>query len=500
MTGSSKSGLNLCVVASTVAVAFAPYIFGMSLAFTSPAIDTMQDSVKIDGKHIPAPSNLVVFDTAQGSLYGSCINIGALLGALLGGTLSDRFGRKKAILMQTPIYALAFALPGLVDSYVILLIARFIQGIGIGMCTSTVPTYINEIAPTSLRGAFGTIFQLTLTIGIMLTNLLGAFVFVAESDSDTTGHKFCQWKLLSLFGLVPAILLLIGTIFIPESPRWYATQKRIEEATENLRKLRAAPATDQGRSAAARRTSVQDMHLEPSPVAQELAEMTQEGGQGSESGSFKESVMAIRHHKRSFGIAVCLMVIQQLSGVNAVIFYQGPIFLSAGMDNATELAFYVMLVQVVATAVSVPLMDTAGRKTLLLLACAGMLVCCIGMIIFFGNNSPAWLALVSSFGYITFFSLGLGPIPWLMMGELLDNKIRGVASSICACINWFFSFLITLTLPMFKDAMQEIFIFYAACLLLGAAYVACRVPETKNKTLQQIQDELNPPPMASTAA
>jgi len=186
------------------------------------------------------------------------------------------------------------------------------------------------------------------------------------------------------------------------------------------------------------------------------------------------------------------MLLQQLSGVNAIIFFQDSIFQAAGFKDASELGFFVMLAQMVMTAVSIPLMDTAGRKVLLLLSTAGMFVCCVCLLIFFIHQQPAWLALVASFGYISFFSLGLGPIPWLMQGELFAQEYRSMAMSCSASLNWVCSFVTTMTVSSLKKTIgfSGVFAMYGAVLLIGGMYVLKCVPETKGRSLEEIQQIL----------
>jgi len=412
--GSGSRGSATCAILSTLAVTLSAAIFGMALGFTGPAIDVMKDDVKVDGKHFPAPEDLVVFaGDAQGSLYSALINIGALIGALCGGPLSDRIGRKGAILIQAPIYILTWFGTSLFSSFVPLTLARFILGLGIGVCTSTVPTYISEVAPTDLRGAFGAAFQMAVVIGIMLTYLLGAYVFIIDVD----GHDMCQWRHLAYAGIVIGAAMLLFVLAIPESPRYLASAGKMDKARVAIAKLRGGSAFV-GNELEEIHNSVQSNSSEPS-----------------------RGLADLWTHRKPFSIGMMLMLIQQLSGVNAVIFFQDTIFADAGMANPAALGFYVMVVQVVMTGVSIPLMDTAGRKVLLLTATVGMFFCCLGMVIFFAlpNDSRSnfgWLAMLSSFAYIAFFSLGLGPIPWLMMGEIFPQQIRASASSLAAAFNF----------------------------------------------------------------
>eukprot|EP00928_Gymnodinium_smaydae_P087174 TRINITY_DN71497_c0_g1_i1.p1 TRINITY_DN71497_c0_g1~~TRINITY_DN71497_c0_g1_i1.p1 ORF type:complete len:494 (-),score=122.47 TRINITY_DN71497_c0_g1_i1:174-1655(-) len=461
-----NGGSNLCAIAATSAVALAPVIFGTALGFTGPAIDTMQDTVLVNKVAVEAPEDLVVFSSengvsAEGSFWGACVNLGALVGALAGGPLAERLGRKKAMLLQAPIYAVTYIAIGLSSAYAPLLVARMLLGVGIGICTSSVPTYINEIAPTRLRGAFGAVFQVAVVIGIMAAYLLGAYVFVVDFE----GHRFCQWRHLCFAIVAIAAAYAVVVLAVPESPRWLASQGRLDEARLSLARLRGGAAF----------------------VGDELQEIHE--GFRSSGGTQAVGLRDLWSNRRSFSIGLALMLIQQCSGVNAVIFFQNTIFQDAGMSDPAALGFWVMTVQVIMTALSIPLMDTAGRKLLLLTACTGMCACCVGMMIFFSRGGPGWLAIVCSFAYISFFSVGLGPIPWLMMGEIFPQHLRSLMSSCAAAFNWSCSFLTTKTVASLQQAFtfSGVFAMYGCVLALGAVYVVLRVPETKGKSFAELE-------------
>ncbi|CAJ1359533.1 unnamed protein product [Effrenium voratum] len=458
-----------CAVASVMVAAIASMIFGISLGFTSPAIDVMQDTVRENGHWIPAPAHLVVFESdhkssSQGSLFSAIVNIGALLGALCGGPLSQRVGRKGSILLMAPLFVLVWALTSVASSFTPLLLARFFLGVGIGLCSTVVPTYINEISPTHLRGALGAVFQMACVVGIMLTYLLGAYVFVESGH----GHVFCQWRLLSLFPLALAVLLFLLGLMIPESPRWLASIGRADAARLALARLRGGAQF----------------------IGEELEEIHAAVSEAGGAGGWKD----LLYYRKAVAIGLMLMFLQQFSGVNAVIFFQNTIFMQAGMANPAAMGFYVMLLQVIMTGISIPLMDTAGRKMLLIVAASGMIACCIGMVIFFLHDTPAWLADLSSFGYIAFFSLGIGPIPWLMMGEIFPGKIRSSASSLAAGFNWTLSFITTETVGGLQAAISfsGVFGLYGCCLVIGLLYVIKSVPETKGKSFAEIEDIVSP--------
>lgn len=464
----STGGSSTCAVLSVMVASISVLVFGLALGFTSPAIDVMQDTLKVNGKAASVPSDLVVFTSEfEGSLFSSIVNFGALAGALLGGPLSQRIGRKRAVLLQAPFNAIVWTATSFAHGFGLLILTRFFAGVGVGMCSTVVPTYINEVSPTALRGALGAVFQLACVVGIALCYLLGAYVLVVKNED---GDQLCQWRWLALTPVALSVLLFSLGLFIPESPRWLAWKQRPEAAKSALARLRGGA-----------------QH-----IGQELEEIhavvRQAGG--------KVSCGDMLTSQRALLIGLTLMFIQQFSGVNAVIFFQDTIFMSAGLKNADSLGFMVMVVQVLMTAVSIPLMDTAGRKFLLLTACGGMLLCCLGLACFFQFfQNKGWLALVCSFGYIAFFSLGLGPVPWLMMGEVFPGKIRSSASSLAAGFNWTCSFITTETVSGLRGLVgySGVFVIYGAFLLFGLAFIASLVPETKGRSFAEIEALLSRP-------
>eukprot|EP00930_Biecheleria_cincta_P034328 TRINITY_DN2373_c1_g1_i1.p1 TRINITY_DN2373_c1_g1~~TRINITY_DN2373_c1_g1_i1.p1 ORF type:complete len:566 (-),score=104.53 TRINITY_DN2373_c1_g1_i1:61-1581(-) len=465
----------------------------MALGFTGPSIDTMQDTVKVNGIWVPAPSDLVVFSSnkvtsAQGSLFASFLNIGALAGALSGAAVSGRLGCKGAIAVQALGFAMSSLLTGIADAFVLLLLARTLLGVVIGLCTATVPAYINEVAPARLRGAFGTVFQLAIVSGIMLSSLLGGFAFVVDHE----GHEFCNWRYLAYGMIAPSFLLIIVAALMPESPNWLANNGKVHEALSSLARLQGVSASDLSEEVRARylvvASPVSFEGERPATPTSTISRMTSVSSFASRSitsslSSGSRTAGQFWSHRKPFSVGVVLMLIQQFSGINAVIFFQGTILQDAGIENPAVMSFWVMTLQLVVTMISVPLIDAAGRKALLVVSAAGMMICCAGMVLFFWTLGPGWLAVTCSLAYVAFFSIGLGPIPWLMMGELFPHEIRSGASSLAAAVNWSCSFITTQTVGQFKEAMGFIGVFgsYAAVLLLGVVYIVVLVPETKEK-------------------
>ncbi|KAF4695268.1 hypothetical protein FOZ63_026819 [Perkinsus olseni] len=465
-------------------------MFGLTLGFTGQTIDTMQNNVTTsDGTpiEIGPDDNLYVFDTStEGSLFGSLVNLGAMGGAiLLGGPLIEKFGRKWVLLACSPCFLLIYVWQALAHTSWQLLFARVLVGFVVGVESVVVPTYIGEVSPTAIRGALGACNQLSITIGILLAYALGlAFRTDAGStDPNATDSTFCQWRTVSWIYLIPSALLGICMFFVPESPRWLAEHNRAEAAKKVLLRLRGSK-------------SVED---DPEIMEEVKAyEVSAANNEKNAKDTWKESaswaVHALGQCKMQLFIGIALQVLQQFSGINAVIFYQTTIFQAAGLDNKEGMALAVMAAQVVVTLIACIIMDMAGRRVLLVAGAAGMCIAAILLGVFFflddvNDNNVSWLAIFSAFLYIASFSIGVGAIPWLIMAEIFPNEVRGLSASIATAVNWFCSWIVTMFLDDYREAItyQGVFWSFAVVCLVMVAFVLVIVPETKGKTFEEIQ-------------
>ncbi|KAF4694226.1 hypothetical protein FOZ60_008708 [Perkinsus olseni] len=458
-----------CAVLSVSASLFGALLFGLSLGFSGPAIDTMKNNVTTPGGdliEIGAGSSLFVFrTTTEASLFGSMLNIGAMVGALGGGPLNEKIGRKWSLVGASPLFVLASLWIGLASAAWQLIVARVIMGIALGMSSFSVPTYIGELA---------------ITIGILLAYVLGlAFRTRAGSiDPNATSTTFCNWRLLSFIYIIPSALLGICMFFAPESPRWLASKSRDEAAKAVLLRLRG----------------VDDTHPE---VKAELAALDaiQAKSDAEGRGSIKRTLKALNRSRMQFFIGIMLQVLQQFAGVNGIIFYQTSIFQAAGINNRDEVALLVMAVQVGVTLIGTLIVDKAGRRVLLISAATGMCISAVCEGLFFylrdvsGNQHVGWLAIVAALCYIASFSIGVGGIPWLILAELFPDEVRGLAASVATMINWLCSFLVTQFLTQITDAITfygTFWLFAGVCLIM-VLFVVLMVPETKGRTFEEIQ-------------
>lgn len=453
--------------------AVAALVFGYSLGFSSPALPGMLGrqfrDVECDANGASA---------AQASLWSAIINLGAAMGALAGGRLVDNIGRKGALLyVAGPLYVVAWAATARAHGPHMLISARVLLGGAVGISSVAVPVYVAETAPASLRGALGSVTQLAVTLGILLAYVAGALapheVLEYACGHSRRGAARGAWRSLALLGATLGLCVVGAASLLPESPAWLVAKRRRAAAARALTTLRGGDDARAARDldALVRSTGGADDGLGVRVV---LAALCGGGDAGV---------------RRPLAIILMVMLFQQFSGINAVIFYSGSLLASAGMANGDLGGVLVMAVQVLATGLALVLMDRLGRRVLLTGSLGGMAVAAALLALHFVVDGPPFIALFALFLYIAAFSLGLGPVPWLLMGELLPTRARGAAASLATVLNWSCSFLVTET---FASLVAHIgsggaFFGFACVCVVGAAYVAATVPETKGLRLDEVE-------------
>ncbi|EER19760.1 hexose transporter, putative [Perkinsus marinus ATCC 50983] len=293
---------------------------------------------------------------------------------LLGGPFSEKFGRKRTLLLCSPCFVLIYAWQALAHTSWQLLFARVLVGFVVGVESVVAPTYIGEVSPTAIRGTLGACNQLSITIGVLLAYALGmAFRTDAGSiDPNATDGTFCQWRTVSWIYLIPSALLGICMFFVPESPRWLAQHSRADDAKMVLLRLRGYESVEE------------DPEIMEEVKAYEiLAAHNAKNAKNTWKESASWASSALGHCKMQLFIGIALQVLQQFSGINSVIFYRTTIFQAARLDNKEAMALAVMAAQVVVTLIACIIMDIAGRRVLLVAGAAGMCVAAILLGVFF---------------------------------------------------------------------------------------------------------------------
>ncbi|HEX4003000.1 MAG TPA: sugar porter family MFS transporter [Candidatus Acidoferrales bacterium] len=396
--------------------------------------------------------------TFQEETVVSAVLLGAMIGAALGGRLADRFGRR-AVLIQVALLFIVGALgTALAPNEAWLAVGRIVVGIAIGTASFTAPLYISEISPAGVRGKLVSLNQLMITIGIVCSYL---------SDYALADMRGWRW----MFGLaaVPAVILLAGLMFVPESPRWFMRQLARDRARAVLEKIRR-----------------------PSEVDEELSEI--EASLNQQQGGWHELLSPSLRPALVIGIG--LAVFQQFTGINTVIYYAPTIFRLAGLhsNSAAILATVgVGVVNVLLTIVALELLDRVGRRPLLLYGLVGMIVS-LGILgaAFLSSNPTsalAWTSVICVGAYVACFAISLGPIFWLMIAEIYPLKIRSRAMAVATMANWGSNLLVALTFLSLLHVLgrPSTFWLYALVGVIAWIFVLRLVPETKGKTLEEIE-------------
>jgi sugar porter (SP) family MFS transporter len=399
----------------------------------------------------------------QGLVAGIAL-VGAAAGAAMAGGLSDRFGRRKVILATGIIFVLGSLVAALAPDLSVLILGRLLVGVGIGVASMLTPLYLAETAPAKSRGALVSLSQLAITIGILVSYLIG-YLFAQEG----------QWRWMLGVGAVPGLILALGMLVLPETPRWLAGHGHLEEAGKVLRRLRG---TDD--------------------IGAELAELRTDLRREGRLPGWGELLDPVV--RRPLIVGIGLAIFQQVTGINTVIYFAPTIFQAAGFSSASAAILAtagVGVVNVLLTLVAIQLIDRAGRRALLLTGLAGMGVCLLLLALGFliGSSSPAlgWITAVSLAAYVGFFAVGLGPVFWLLIAEIFPLYFRGRAMGAAAISNWGFNLLVTVSFLNMIELFGRPGTFLVYAILTAGAFVFTwvLVPETKGRSLEQIEADLH---------
>jgi SP family arabinose:H+ symporter-like MFS transporter len=398
----------------------------------------------------------------QEGLAGASAIAGCIPGAMLAGFLSDRFGRRRVLFLCAILYALSGLLSAIPRTFMEFLIARFISGLGIGASSMICPVYIAELAPAAKRGRMGTLFQFGIVAGIFLTLFINARI---QGAGDEAWNTNVGWRWMLAAEVLPAIGLLSLLFAVPESPR-LLSRGREGEARGILERV-AGPAHAEEQIEAVR------------GVATEAE------------GSLAELFGA--RFRRPLVIAVVLMAVSQFSGINAIMYYSTKIFTTAGVGvkDAFGSSVLVGLVNFLFTFVAIGLVDRAGRRPLLLIGLSVQVVALAAVGLMFHAGYHGVLLMGGVLLFIAAFAMALGPIPWILCSEIFPTRIRGRAMSLATFVIWTACYAVAQSFPMLNDspAIGPALTFgvYAACSFVGLCFVFARVPETKERRLEEIE-------------
>ena len=387
----------------------------------------------------------------------SSLLIGTIIGAVVGGRMSDAIGRKKTLIIMAIIFAVGAILTALMPNLPLFIACRILVGFAVGVASFVSPMYIAEMAPPKLRGGLVTFNQLAVTIGIAVSY----WIDLALANANL------GWRPMFAVAAIPGLGLLVGMLFLSESPRWLAGKDRWDEADKALN------------------------YLSPADKKQELKSIHEAVTSGSPPTirSFFRAGLSM-----ALVVGVGLALFQQFVGINTVIYYAPTIFGYAGFKSATGaiLATSVVgVVNVIGTIIAIVLLDRVGRRPLLLVGSVGMAVALVAMGAIFqaGASNAGTLILISLLVYIVSFAIGMGPVFWLLSSELFPTRLRGTGGSISTVANWGGNLLISITFLSLIDVLGKPFTFWLYAVLAIASFVFCwfLVPETNGRNLENIE-------------
>ena len=444
----------------TIGVAVVTFLAGLLFGY---------DQGVISGA-LPLVKRSLDLGTLESEIVTSWVTLGALAGALMAGSLADHFGRRRTAIAAGVLFAAGAVIEAASTDAALLTFGRVVTGLGVGFASTVAPLYAAEMAPKRLRGRFVSSYQLAITVGIF-------FAYLAD-DALTSGDR---WRLMFGIALVPGVLLVVGFLIMPESARWLLRMKRRDEARRTFVKVDGAENADEVLASA----------------EAELAEEAK-GGQAGFREVFGKGL------RKPLVVGLGLAVAQQVTGINAVIYYANEIFDRAGFTTAHAQAkatlYAVGAVNVLATLIAVAWIDRFGRRPLLFAGLTGMGVSLLAVGISFATLSTKTGAStsISAGGIVTVlalvvfiasFAFSMGPVVWTLISEIYPNRVRGRAVSIATAANWFAAFLVTQFFLTVVDAIGEATTFIIFAVLCAVTYVFVHryVPETKGRSLEEIQ-------------
>ena len=444
---SNQSNLKFIYFVSVVA-ALGGLLFGYDTAVISGAIGYLETKFELTP---------IMKGWAASSAIWGCV-----FGAMTAGYFSDKFGRKKVLIVTAILFAVSAVGSAIPNDLNFFVIARFIGGLGVGAASMLSPMYISEIAPADRRGMLVTLYQLAIVIGI---NLIYFVNLMIAGVGDEAWNTEMGWRYMLGSEVIPSALFLVALFFVPESPRWLASKGKDDEALDILAKVNGE----------------EQAHL----VLEEVKETLHE-----EKGTIKE--LFAPGLRTAMIVGMFLALFSQITGINAIIYYAPEIFKSVGFGAESALLQTVIigLVNTLFTFVAVKFIDKAGRRTLLLWGVTGMIICLFGVgTVFYFEISSGPLLLVFILGFIASFASSLGPIPWVLISEIFPTKTRGIAMSFAVLTLWIGVVLVTQFTPVLLDGFggaTTFFVFGANAILL-LIFTYKMIPETKGKTLEEIE-------------
>lgn len=404
----------------------------------------------------------------------SCALLGCLIGSLVAGWAADRFGRKKLLLVSAILFAVSSAFTASAGTFSAFIVWRITGGVAIGIASNVSPTYIAEVSPAPWRGRLVALNQLTIVVGILAAQIVN-WLIAEKVPMDATAEMIRQswngqygWRWMFAAVIAPSIVFFLAALFVPESPRWLVKQSRVAGAQATFAKI--------GGTAYAEDAVI------------EIRSTLSDDRGSSWLDLFSPGV------RRALGIGIALAVLQQWSGINVIFNYAEEIYRAAGY-GVSDVLFNIVItgaINLVFTLVALQFVDRVGRRPLMLIGCAGIGIAHFLIGLAYRERLHGVPVLILTLLAIAGYAMSLAPVTWVLISEIFPNRLRGRAISVSVSALWIASFALTYSFPLIGKALgpDGTFWLYAGICFIGFGFVFWRVPETRGKTLEQIEREL----------
>ena len=446
-TSASESTNMKTVYLLTAVAALGGLLFGYDTAVISGAIGFLKTKFQLSA--------------AMTGWAASSAIIGCIFGAMVAGWASDKYGRKNVLILTSILFAISAIGAALPSNLTQFAIFRFIGGLGIGAASMVSPLYITELAPAEIRGKLVSYYQLAIVIGILVIFFVNSLI---QGAGDEAWNVEYGWRYMMASGLIPAALFFIALFFVPESPRWLTKEGKDDEALKILSSINGA---NKGRA-----------------ILDEVkATLHEEQGTLSElfTGRFSKAIFV--------GIVLCIF--SQVQGINAIMYYAPEIFKSigSGTESAFQQTVIIGIINTLFTFVAINWVDKWGRKTLLLWGGLGMALSLLMVGTAFYMNWKGYGLLIFILLYIASFAASYGPVTWVIVSEIFPIKMRGVAMSVATFVLWLAVYLVTQMFPILLEnaGPASTFWIFSFMAFMALIFVWTKVPETKEKTLEEIE-------------
>ena len=457
---SVNNGSTVFLVAITLVATLGGLLFGFDMAVISGVL--------------PFVKNQFSLSAATEGWFVSSALVGCIIGVSFSGDLSDRLGRKKMLMLSAVLFLASAVGSALSSGFTLLILARMLGGMGVGVASIVAPLYISEIAPANIRGRLVTFYQLAITAGILVAYLTNAGLLSFSLNYKGTGMGHILdlilvkevWRSMLGLGTIPALLFFTGLCFVPESPRWLIQKGQTEE----------------GISILARITSLATAQSDALTINNAITK---------ERGSYKEIFAPAM--RKPLLIGLLLPLFSQFSGINAVIYYGPRILSDAGINITNALLGQIIfgIANFLFTLIAIWKVDKMGRRPLYIVGALGATVCLFFTGVCFYTGATNNIALVISIIlFLACFAFSIGPLKFVIASEIFPTKIRGRALALSIMVMWIADTIVGQLTPMFLGSVGPAvtFWFFSACCLLSFWVVYKMVPETKGKSLEEVQE------------